>query len=134
MLALPFHQAGGPTLYSTTCNDHGKPSTIVTSTIFTTALQALLCSPACRCEDSLHSLHHAAALFAFAEAGQPKAEWPELQGKTVEEAKAVLQQEAPGFQIQVIGPDMMATMEWRCDRIRLWLDKQQRVSQAPRVG
>lgn len=68
------------------------------------------------------------------EAGQPKAEWPELQGKTVEEAKAVLQQEAPGFQIQVIGPDMMATMEWRCDRIRLWLDKQQRVSQAPRVG
>ena len=69
-----------------------------------------------------------------AEAGASKTEWPELEGKTAEEAKAALQQEAPGFHIQVIGPDMFATADYRCDRIRVWLNKQQRVSQPPRVG
>jgi hypothetical protein len=72
--------------------------------------------------------------FTAAEDGQPKIEWPELQGKTADEAKAVLEKEAPGFKIQVIGPDMMATAEYRCERIRIWLNKQQRVSQPPRVG
>lgn len=71
---------------------------------------------------------------AHTEAGAPKAEWPELEGKTAAEAKAALEQEAPGFKIQVIGPDMMATADYRCDRIRIWLNKEQRVSQPPRIG
>lgn len=41
---------------------------------------------------------------------------------------------APPSVAQVIGPGMMATMEWRCTRIRIWLDKQQRVSQPPMIG
>jgi hypothetical protein len=57
-----------------------------------------------------------------------------LEEKTAAEAKAALEQEAPGFKIQVIGPDMMATADYRCDRIRIWLNKEQRVSQPPRVG
>lgn len=69
-----------------------------------------------------------------AEAGEPKFEWPELQGKTADEAKAVLDKEAPGFKIQVIGPDMMATADYRCERIRIWLGKDRKVSQPPRVG
>lgn len=48
--------------------------------------------------------------------GQSKVEWPELVGKPAEEARKVLDAEAPGFNIQTIGADMMATMEWRCNR------------------
>jgi hypothetical protein len=73
-------------------------------------------------------------LVCCAEAGQPKIEWPELEGATAAAAQAALEKEAPGFRVQVIGPDMMATAEYRCDRIRVWLNKQQRVSQPPRVG
>lgn len=69
-----------------------------------------------------------------AEAGQPKIDWPELEGATAAAAQAALEKEAPGFRVQVIGPDMMATAEYRCDRIRVWLNKEQRVSQPPRVG
>lgn len=68
------------------------------------------------------------------ESGEPKIEWPELVGKTADEAKAAVEKEAPGFTIQVIGHDMMATADYRCERIRIWLGKDNRVSQPPRVG
>eukprot|EP00878_Enallax_costatus_P003279 GHUV01003482.1.p1 GENE.GHUV01003482.1~~GHUV01003482.1.p1 ORF type:complete len:133 (+),score=32.02 GHUV01003482.1:237-635(+) len=66
--------------------------------------------------------------------GKPKTEWPELVGKTPDEAKAVLERDAPGFKVQVLGPDMMATMEWNCKRIRLWLDKSGKISRKPIIG
>lgn len=66
--------------------------------------------------------------------GEPKTQWPELVGQTPDEAKAILQQEAPGFHIQVLGPDMMATMDWNCKRIRLWLDNTGRVGRKPIIG
>jgi hypothetical protein len=81
-----------------------------------------------------HNCLKLSCCFAAAEDGEPKIEWPELQGKTADEAKAGLEKDAPRFKIQVIGPDMMATADYRCERIRIWLNKQQRVSQPPRVG
>lgn len=66
--------------------------------------------------------------------GQPKAEWPELVAKTADEARAVLAAEAPGLTVQVLGPDMMATMDYRTDRIRIWLGSDQRVARPPRIG
>lgn len=36
--------------------------------------------------------------------------------------------------MQVIPADHMATADYRCNRIRIWLDKKQLVSQPPRIG
>lgn len=71
---------------------------------------------------------------AGGKSGKGKNQWPELVGKTADQAKAVLQKEAPEFQIQVIPPDHFATMDYRCERIRIWLNKQQLVSQPPMIG
>jgi hypothetical protein len=57
-----------------------------------------------------------------------------LEGKTAAEAKAAVEKEAPGLRIQVIEPDMMATTDYRCDRIRIWVNMAQQVLQPPRVG
>jgi hypothetical protein len=66
--------------------------------------------------------------------GEAKTQWPELIGKTADEAKVILQQEAPGFHIQVLGADMMATMDWNCRRIRVWLDDTGKVARKPIIG
>ncbi|WIA21008.1 hypothetical protein OEZ85_005343 [Tetradesmus obliquus] len=66
--------------------------------------------------------------------GQSKTQWPELVGKPAQEAVDTIKAQAPGFTVQTIGHDMMATTDWRCDRIRIWLDSAGNVSMAPRVG
>jgi hypothetical protein len=58
-------------------------------------------------------------------------------GASADEAKAVIAREAPGFTIQVLQPGSFATMEWRCNRVRIWLGGSKeapRVSQPPSIG
>jgi len=66
--------------------------------------------------------------------GQPKTEWPELVGKTADEAKQVLEREAPGRRIVVLRPGMCITADYRTDRIKVWLDADGMVARPPRIG
>nr|7A3M_A Chain A, Subtilisin-chymotrypsin inhibitor-2A [Hordeum vulgare] len=63
-----------------------------------------------------------------------KTEWPELVGKSVEEAKKVILQDKPEAQIIVLPVGTIVTMEYRIDRVRLFVDKLDNVAQVPRVG
>nr|7A1H_A Chain A, Subtilisin-chymotrypsin inhibitor-2A [Hordeum vulgare] len=63
-----------------------------------------------------------------------KTEWPELVGKSVEEAKKVILQDKPEAQIIVLPVGTIVTMEYRIDRVRLFVDKLDNIAQVPRVG
>lgn len=82
----------------------------------------------------MHHLPEERRLPCRAVDGVPKAAWPELVGLPGDEAAAVVRREAPTLQVQVLGAGMMATMDYRCDRVRLWLDEAGRVSRPPRIG
>nr|1TO1_I Chain I, chymotrypsin inhibitor 2 [Hordeum vulgare subsp. vulgare] len=63
-----------------------------------------------------------------------KTEWPELVGKSVEEAKKVILQDKPAAQIIVLPVGTIVTMEARIDRVRLFVDRLDNIAQVPRVG
>ena len=62
-----------------------------------------------------------------------KTEWPELVGKSVEEAKKVILQDKPEAWIIVL-PMGTITMEYRIYRVRLFVDRLNTIAQVPRVG
>ncbi|CBK22326.2 uncharacterized protein [Blastocystis hominis] len=61
-----------------------------------------------------------------------KMHWPELQGKDVEEARKVIQEECPDVHIQVLGATSPATMDYRLDRVRIIKDENNKVMMANR--
>nr|1Y33_I Chain I, chymotrypsin inhibitor 2 [Hordeum vulgare] len=63
-----------------------------------------------------------------------KTEWPELVGKSVEEAKKVILQDKPAAQIIVLPVGTIVPMEYRIDRVRLFVDRLDNIAQVPRVG
>nr|1YPC_I Chain I, CHYMOTRYPSIN INHIBITOR 2 [Hordeum vulgare] len=63
-----------------------------------------------------------------------KTEWPELVGKSVAAAKKVILQDKPEAQIIVLPVGTIVTMEYRIDRVRLFVDKLDNIAQVPRVG
>nr|1Y3B_I Chain I, chymotrypsin inhibitor 2 [Hordeum vulgare] len=63
-----------------------------------------------------------------------KTEWPELVGKSVEEAKKVILQDKPAAQIIVLPVGTIVTMSYRIDRVRLFVDRLDNIAQVPRVG
>nr|1YPB_I Chain I, CHYMOTRYPSIN INHIBITOR 2 [Hordeum vulgare] len=63
-----------------------------------------------------------------------KTEWPELVGKGVAAAKKVILQDKPEAQIIVLPVGTIVTMEYRIDRVRLFVDKLDNIAQVPRVG
>ncbi|KAF6992961.1 hypothetical protein CFC21_009931 [Triticum aestivum] len=63
-----------------------------------------------------------------------KTEWPELVGKSVEEAKKVILQDKTEAQIVVLSVGTVVTMEYRIDRVRLFVDSLDKIAQVPRVG
>lgn len=62
-----------------------------------------------------------------------KTEWPELVGKSVEEAKKVILREKPEAKIVVVPVGSIVTMDYRIDRVRLFVDADT-VAQIPKVG
>jgi len=67
-------------------------------------------------------------------AAQPKESWPELIGKSGEEAKTVILKERPGLDVQVVPHTGMMTMDYRTDRVRVFVDDNQKVTSAPNCG
>ena len=60
--------------------------------------------------------------------------FPELVGIDGEVAKARLQKKFPDFTIKTVPDGSMVTMDYRLDRIRIFVDKDRKVSQAPSIG
>ncbi|KDP35674.1 hypothetical protein JCGZ_09112 [Jatropha curcas] len=60
--------------------------------------------------------------------------WHDLVGLTVEEAERKIKEEMPGAEIQVVQPDCFVTMDFKRNRIRLFLDSSGLIARAPRIG
>jgi len=63
-----------------------------------------------------------------------KESWPELVGKSGDEAEQVIKDEEPSLTVQVLPNDSMVTMDYRTDRVRVFVDKEGIVTGVPRVG
>ncbi|XP_071682094.1 subtilisin-chymotrypsin inhibitor-2B-like [Lolium perenne] len=63
--------------------------------------------------------------------GGEKTSWPELVGKSVEEAKKVILKDKPEVKIIVVPAGSIVTMDYRTDRVRLFVDT---VVEVPIVG
>ena len=60
-----------------------------------------------------------------------KMEWPELVGKSVKEAKKAILKDKPDAKIVVLPAGSIVTMDYRTDRVRLFVDT---IVEVPRVG
>lgn len=63
-----------------------------------------------------------------------KTTWPELVGLTAEEAERKIKEDFPRAEIQVILPDCFVTMDFKQDRVRLYVDGFGKVARIPRIG
>ncbi|XP_021886836.1 subtilisin inhibitor-like [Carica papaya] len=66
--------------------------------------------------------------------GAGKSEWPELVGKSAEEAERKIKEEMPGAKIHVVPSDHYITMDFRLERVRLFVDSAGIVEKVPRTG
>ncbi|KAF5193070.1 Protease inhibitor hpi [Thalictrum thalictroides] len=60
--------------------------------------------------------------------------WPELLGVHGEVAAAKIRRENRNIVVAIIQEGMYVTMDFRCDRVRIWVDKRGIVKQVPRLG
>lgn len=65
---------------------------------------------------------------------EQKSSWPELVGKSADEAKAVIEAEFPGVKVQVVGVNQLVTMDYRFDRVRIAVDANNVVAASPHIG
>ncbi|XP_077984427.1 uncharacterized protein LOC144439052 [Glandiceps talaboti] len=61
-------------------------------------------------------------------------QWPELVGKTGEEAKEVVLKECHDFKIQIIPTDSMVTCDFVPTRVRIFVSDNGKVARPPKVG
>ena len=67
---------------------------------------------------------------------ETRQEWPELVGKTGEEAKQVILATAgPAIKdVQIVPADAVVTTDFRTDRVRIFVDASGNVARTPKVG
>ncbi|KAK7096781.1 hypothetical protein V1264_003845 [Littorina saxatilis] len=63
-----------------------------------------------------------------------KTTWPELVGKSYEEAAASIRKENPELQVSKVAPGQPMTRDFRHDRVRIMVDENDVIIQAPSVG
>ncbi|KAL4361628.1 hypothetical protein GQ457_04G027500 [Hibiscus cannabinus] len=66
--------------------------------------------------------------------GTGKSSWPELVGINGKVAAHVIAKENPKVSVHIVEEGMMVTMDVRCDRVRVWVDKYQIVKTTPHIG
>ena len=76
----------------------------------------------------------AAAAAATPQPASSKSYWPDLVGFKGEEAVAAIKKDRPYLQVFVIPEGSIVTMDFREDRVRVWVDDNGSVAQAPLVG
>ena len=63
-----------------------------------------------------------------------KDSWPELVGQPSEEAKKKIKEDKPDADVQVIPADAFVTMDFNTGRVRVFVDSNDKVARAPRIG
>lgn len=63
-----------------------------------------------------------------------KTSWPELVGLTPEEAEKKIKEESPKISVQVVPPNSFVTMDYRLDRVRIFVDTSGKVARSPTLG
>ncbi|PON95051.1 Proteinase inhibitor [Trema orientale] len=64
-----------------------------------------------------------------------KSSWPELVGMNGEEAAAIIMRENPKVTAVVVKEGTKVTMEFSCERVRVWVDKINGiVKETPHIG
>lgn len=69
-----------------------------------------------------------------ATAAAPKDSWPELVGMSSEEATKKIKEDKPGADVQVVPADAFVTMDYNTGRVRVFIDSNDKVAKAPRIG
>jgi hypothetical protein len=85
--------------------------------------------------DGTHSQHTSERTSSdIMTADEARKSWPELVGMNGEEAKAQLQAALPGKKIMLVPKDSMVTMDYRTDRVRIFVDSEGNVARTPTLG
>ena len=63
-----------------------------------------------------------------------KEEWPELVGKSGEEAKEAILKERPELTVEVLGENSPCTKDYRIERVRVFVNEEGKVAGTPRTG
>lgn len=67
-------------------------------------------------------------------ASRAREEWPDLVGKSGEEAKAAILSDDSTLTVHILPEGSMVTMDYRLDRVRIFVDGAGNVVQVPRKG
>ncbi|KAJ6920615.1 hypothetical protein NC651_014260 [Populus alba x Populus x berolinensis] len=62
-----------------------------------------------------------------------KSSWPELVGINGEAAAKIIESENPKVRVSIVEEGMVVTQEIRCDRVRVWVDKNGIVKNIPSI-
>ena len=60
--------------------------------------------------------------------------WTNFVGLTGQEAKDQMLREYPDVKVQIVPENSMVTMDYRLDRMRIYVDKDNKVVQPPKLG
>ncbi|CAA0827032.1 Serine protease inhibitor- potato inhibitor I-type family protein [Striga hermonthica] len=63
-----------------------------------------------------------------------KSSWPELLHVQGHVAAAVIARENPKVSVAIVKEGSIVTMDIRCDRVRVWVDKHGIVNSVPHIG
>ena len=66
--------------------------------------------------------------------GVGKGSWPELVGAKGEEAAAKIEEEDPRLHAIVVEEGSLVTMDFRCSRVWVWVNKHGVVTRVPKRG
>jgi hypothetical protein len=63
-----------------------------------------------------------------------RAEWPHVIGMDAEEAKQLILNDVPDSQVHIVKKSAMVTMDYRTDRVRIFIDEDRKVVRTPKIG
>ncbi|KAG5236323.1 hypothetical protein OIU78_004317 [Salix suchowensis] len=65
---------------------------------------------------------------------QGKSSWPELLGAEGKVAAATIEKENPLVDARIVPDGSVVPLDFRCDRVWVWVDERGIVSQVPQIG
>lgn len=61
-------------------------------------------------------------------------DWGQLVGKPAEEAKAFILKDMPDADVQILPQGSPVTFDYRFNRVRVFVDSQNKVAEQPQIG
>jgi hypothetical protein len=73
-------------------------------------------------------------ILSYTQAQSTKTSWPELVGTRGTYAQRVINSERPDLTVQIVKYGQMVTMDYREDRVRIYLNQSGKVGSTPTIG